>query len=146
MSDANAAAAPQPAPVPTTDNLRSAAIIGYGLYLASYFTAGLTAVAAVVLAYIKSGDARGTLWQSHFHNQIVIFWVMAAAFVLAIPLYLLGIGLAILFGIVAWPVSLFALPFFLVALWFPFGAVFIVWFLYRVIKGLVRANESRAYD
>ncbi|HEY5238608.1 MAG TPA: hypothetical protein VIJ62_09530 [Rhizomicrobium sp.] len=143
MSDVNAAAAP---PVPTADSLRGAAIIGYGLFLAAYFTAGLTAVAAVVLAYIKQSEAVGTVWASHFHNQIVVFWVTAITFVLAVPLYLLSIGLAILFGIVAWPVSLFAAPFILLALCFPFGLIVVVWFLYRVIKGLVRASESKAYN
>jgi uncharacterized membrane protein len=143
MSDINAEAAP---PVPTTDSLRNAALIGYGLYLAAHFTAGLTAVAAVVLAYIKQSEAQGTVWASHFRNQIVVFWVIAITCVLAVPLYVMSIGLAILFGILAWPVSLFAAPLILIALLFPFGLIVVVWFFYRVIKGLVRASDSRAYD
>jgi uncharacterized membrane protein len=143
MSDVNAAAAP---PVPTTDSLRGAALIGYGLFLAAYFTAGLTAVAAVVLAYLKQSEAHGTIWASHFRNQIVVFWVMAITFVLAVPIYVMSIALAVAFGILAWPVSLLAAPFILFALFFPFGLIVVVWFLYRVIKGLVRASDSKAYD
>src|ERR1043165_1357117 len=76
-------------PVPAADtgtdlsSLRSTAMLAYLLLLLSCVT-GLTAIGAVILAYIKKGDALGTVWQSHFRNVIVVFWVMLAVFLMSI--------------------------------------------------------------
>ena len=80
----------------------------------------ITWVAGLILAYIKRGEVRGTIWESHFANQIETFWVSLVLFVVAIPLCFVVIGVPILIGTV-------------------------IWFLYRTIKGLVRAIENQPY-
>ncbi len=132
-------------PVRSETNLRSLAILGYILFLLAMFN-GLTAVAGVILAYVKRDDARGTIWSSHFENQIVVFWVMLlGAFAgLLLHLLLFPISLGLLFsGQFIWPaISLFSLPLLLsLAIW----PILFLWFLYRVIRGLVRASDNRAY-
>jgi len=99
---------------------RILAIIVYGLYLVGWPCLHISTIAGLVLAYIKRDDSRGTIWESHFNNQIEVFWISLAVGVIAIPLCLVFIGIPILFGL-------------------------FVWFLYRTIKGLVRAIEGRPY-
>lgn len=119
---------------------RLVAIISYALLLLAC-TTGFTGIVAVVLAYVKRDDARGTVFESHFSNVITVFWAAVAFFVLLMA--------AIGFG----AVRLFSMPepqpdpqivAFAVGAW---GAMvlFAVWYLYRTIKGLVRAIDGKPY-
>ena len=110
---------PGAAPAAQADH-RMLAIIGYLLYLVGWPCLHMPTIAGVVLAYIKRDDARGTIWESHFANQIETFWVSLVLFIVAIPLCFVVIGVPILIGTV-------------------------IWFLYRTIKGLVRAIENQPY-
>ena len=103
------------------ETLRLYAIVVYALYLAA-FCNGFSAVIGLVLAYVKRNDARGTPYESHFTNAIETFWLSLVIALVAIPLWFL---------------------FFLGAF---LHAGVIVWFLYRTIKGLVRALEARPYQ
>jgi uncharacterized membrane protein len=112
-----------PGPVPVAaqhSDTRMLAIIVYGLYLVGWPCLHLPTVAGLILAYIKRGEVRGTIWESHFANQIETFWVSLVLFAVAIPLCFVVIGVPILVGTV-------------------------IWFLYRTIKGLVRAIENQPY-
>lgn len=100
---------------------RILAIVVYGLYLAGWPCLHLSTVAGLILAYIKRDEARGTIWESHFSNAIQTFWISLAGLVVAVPLCFVVIG-------------------------FPILAVVVLWFLYRTIKGLIRAIESRPYE
>jgi len=55
------------------DSLKTLTTVIYGLYALSMF-AGISAVVAIVLNYIKVDDARGTWLESHFSWQIRTFW------------------------------------------------------------------------
>jgi uncharacterized membrane protein len=99
---------------------RTLAIIVYGLYIASVLTCGLAGIAGVILAYVKRDEARGTLWGTHFENAIQTFWAWALLMLLGIVTSWFLIGFVVM------------------------GAAF-VYFLYRTIKGLVAAVESRPY-
>jgi uncharacterized membrane protein len=135
----------QATPIRSETSLRTLAIIGYILFLAAMFN-GLTAVAGVLIAYIKRDEARGTVWYGHFGNLITVFWVMLlgafAGFLLYALLFPVSIGL-ILSGHFVWPaVSLLSLPIVLtLALW----PILFVWFLYRIIRGLIHASDHSAY-
>jgi uncharacterized membrane protein len=134
MSEAQA-----PQAAPATD-ARMLAIICYGLFLVA-FTNGFTAIIGVVLAHIKRGEVRGTIWESHFTNLIRVFWTGVAFWVV-----FFCAGLAWLAG--SWhavivddfPTPIFAMP----ILGLAFLA-YVVWYLYRVVRGLLRALENRAY-
>lgn len=111
-----------PVPVPAAqDELRTVAIVIYILYLAAVISAGFAGIVGVIVAYVKRDDAKGTIWESHFSNQIEAFWVWLALFVA---------GCA--------------------TVWFFFLGVIVIvvafiWFLYRTIKGLLRALEAQPY-
>ena len=115
--------APQPAPPvvspPATDT-RMLAIIVYGLYIGAVLTGGLAGIAGVILAYIKRDEARGTIWESHFENAIHAFWIWLMLFVVGVATSWLLIGFVVI------------------------GFAF-VYFIYRTVKGLVAAIESRPY-
>jgi uncharacterized membrane protein len=134
MSDAQA-----PQAAPATD-ARMLAIICYGLFLFA-FTNGLSAIVGVVLAHIKRGEMRGTIWESHFTNLIHVFWIGVAFWVVffcAGLVWLAGSWHAVIVD--DFPTPIFAMP----ILGLAFLA-YVVWYLYRVVRGLLRALENRAY-
>jgi uncharacterized membrane protein len=111
-----------PAPIAPATDTRLLVIVVYGLYLAAVISAGLAGIAGVIIAYIKRDEARGTMWESHFENQITAFWVWLILFVVGCStVWLLGIGFLVM------------------------GAGFL-YFLYRTLKGLIAAIENRAYS
>ena len=110
-----------PATTASSDT-RTLAIIIYGLYLAAVISAGLAGVVGVIIAYVKRDEARGTIWESHFENQITAFWAWLILFVAGwATVWLLGLGILVI------------------------GVAF-VYFLYRTIKGLIRAIDSQPYS
>jgi len=105
---------------PVDDSARGTAIIAYVLYLVGWPSCHLGTIVGLILAYVKRGEVRGTIWESHFDNLIETFWMTLV--------------LGIVFGI---------LCIFLVGIPLIIGLA--VWFLYRTIKGLVRAIDNKAY-
>jgi uncharacterized membrane protein len=90
------------------------------------FIFGWPSIIAVVINYVKRGDARGTWLESHFNWQIKTFWyaVLWSALV-----FLLGALLVIvLIGFAIWAVGLFALG---------------IWAIYRIALGWSRLNSRR---
>jgi uncharacterized membrane protein len=138
-----------PAPIPPApphdatggaSDLRSLTIVCYVLFLLASVN-GLTAIVGVIIAYVKRRDAAGTIWQSHFNNLILVFWVMVAAAIVGFLTW----PIAIAAFLVAWPVFLppeLTLPFMFGFVIFPLLAL---WYLYRVIRGLIRTSEERPY-
>ena len=91
------------------------------------FIFGWPSIIAVIINYVKRGEARGTWLESHFDWQIRTFWFAAIwslfVFLLGLPLTLVIIG----FGI--WAVGFFILG---------------VWAIYRIAKGWMRLNDRKA--
>lgn len=132
---------------PPRGDLRITVLIAYGLFLLTLVN-GLTAIAGVILLYVQRDAARGTLWDSHFRNLILVFWV--------------GVAIAVLFAVLILP-ALSVLFFSMVttngspppaliggmAVGAPLlglaGLLFVIWYLYRTITGFVRALDGRAY-
>lgn len=84
--------------------------------------AGLLIV-ALVIDLVKKSDAEGTWQASHFSWRIrTVIWA-GVLYVITIPLWLL----LVFPGAIAW-------------------AVISIWFLYRIVKGMVRMNDNRAID
>ncbi len=50
----------------------------YVLYLAGFFTAGVTAVIGAVLAFLSLKRANRTFLESHFESQLKTFWICTA--------------------------------------------------------------------
>src|SRR5688572_24710537 len=98
-------------------------ILGAATVVGAFLT-GWPSIIAVILNYVKRGEARGTWLESHFRWQIRTFWFgllwisLCVFFVLAT----LGIGM-----LIAW------LPIAFVSLWF----------IYRIVRGWVALNDNR---
>jgi uncharacterized membrane protein len=101
----------------TIQKTKNVALVVYVLYALSFLW-GVTAIAGVIIAYIKRDDVRGTWLESHFDWQIRTFWWGLAWTVAGIVLALVGVGFLIL-----------------LAVW--------IWAVYRVVKGWLRLNDGR---
>jgi uncharacterized membrane protein len=88
------------------------------------FLTGWPSIVAVILNYVKRGEVRGTLLESHFRWQIRTFWFG----VLWISPWALFV--AVTFGVG------------MVIAWLPAGIIGI-WITYRVIRGWVALNDGR---
>ena len=91
------------------------------------FIFGWPSIIAVIINYVKRGDARGTWLESHFAWQITTFWIALA---MAVVIGCLGLLLAIvIIGFAIWAIGFFVLG---------------IWAIYRIAKGWVRLNDGRA--
>jgi uncharacterized membrane protein len=88
------------------------------------FLIGWPSIIAVILNYVKRGEARGTWLESHFTWQIRTFWygLLWAALCFLFVVGTLGIGILIV--------------------WIPVG-ILTVWFVYRIVRGWARLNGRR---
>ena len=88
------------------------------------FLTGWPSIIAVIMNYIKRGEAQGTWLESHFRWQLRTFWfgllwvVLCGLFVLLT----LGIGLLIV--------------------WLPLGLMSI-WLVYRIVRGWLALRDRR---
>jgi uncharacterized membrane protein len=90
------------------------------------FVFGIPSIIAIVMNYVKGGDARGTWLESHFTWQRRTFWFallwVSIVFVLSLPLFLILIGF-LTFGI---------------------GVLLIgLWVVYRVARGWLRLRDGQ---
>lgn len=87
------------------------------------FLFGWPSIIAVIINYVKRGEAQGTWLESHFTWQIRTFWLALAW---AVIVALVSIPLAvILVGIGTWIAGMFVLG---------------VWAIYRIARGWLRLN------
>jgi uncharacterized membrane protein len=98
-------------------------IVGVATVVGAFLT-GWPSIIAVILNYVKRGDARGTWLESHFRWQIRTFWFgllwMSLCLVFVVGTFGLGI-------IIAW------LPMVLIG----------IWFIYRIVRGWIALNDGR---
>jgi len=125
------AAMPTPVLVPVVDperlgSLKKICLVDYGLHIAGpLLSMGVLSVIALIVNYIKRDDARGTIYESHMNWMIRTFWWTVFWVVVSfLPLLLLTV---ISFGLLSF---LFVVP--------------ILWYLYRMIKGVLWLNDGRA--
>lgn len=100
---------------------RTWAMIVWGLYIASYFTAFLTLLVGVVIAYVKRGELAGTPFESHMTSAIRTFWISLIGGILGAITTVVLIGFLIL-------------------------VVLAVWQIFRVIRGMIRAIDSQPIE
>ena len=105
--------------------LRKVALFDYLLHIVGLlFSMGLLSVVALIINYVKRDDAAGTIYASHMSWMISTFWwTVFWVVVLFVPTLILTIFSV---GLLSW---LFLLP----------G----VWFLYRMLKGLLRLTDNK---
>jgi len=93
------------------------------------FLFGWPSIIAVILNYVKRGQARGTWLESHFRWQIRTFWfALLWAVIVALVSALLA---AVLIGFATWAIGLIVLG---------------LWAIYRVARGWLRLNDGKPID
>ena len=127
--------------------LKTVAIVGYALQAAGFFL-GITWIAAVILAYVKQDDAKGTWVESHLRWQIRTFWYGLLWFGLAVAGWFATAMLGGLLGLVSgrtdavgWGAAGGAA--FGIAVGIVIGVVSTIWVIYRIVKGWLRLAERR---
>jgi uncharacterized membrane protein len=133
MTGATAFRDPEPSLITTTHVTYALHAIGLAIgafgaaSVVGSFIFGWPSIIAVIINYVKRGDARGTWLESHFTWQIRTFWW---AMLWAILIFLLGLPLTLVvvgFGI--WALGYFILG---------------IWAIYRIVMGWTRLNGRRA--
>jgi uncharacterized membrane protein len=94
------------------------AIIVWALFIASYFTASISGIVGLIIAYVKRGELAGTPFESHMTSAIRTFWIALIGTIISVVLMFVFIGFLVIF---------------LVALWL----------LFREIRGLIRALDGQ---
>lgn len=100
-----------------TEAGKDTAALVYLLQLLGLVTV-LTAIAGVVVNYVKWDQVRGTWLESHFRWQVRTFWFSVLWGVIGSVLFVIGIGALII-------------------------AAATLWYLYRAVRGWLFLNERR---
>lgn len=98
-------------------------IVGAATIVGAFLT-GWPSIIAVILNYVKRGEARGTWLDSHFRWQIRTFWYGV-----------LWVGLCVLFVVLTLGIGI-------VVAWIPLVIV-TIWFVYRVVRGWLALGQDR---
>jgi uncharacterized membrane protein len=88
------------------------------------FLIGWPSIIAVIMNYLKRGEARGTWIESHFRWQIRTFWFGLLWISLCVAFVILTLGIGILIA------------------WFPMALVGF-WFIYRIARGWIALSNGR---
>ena len=107
------------------EGLRRITLFDYGLHIASpIVSVMLLTIIALIINYVKRDDARGTVWESHMNWMIsTCWWTLFWIIVTLLPIVILSF---VSMGLLSF---LFLIP--------------VLWYLYRMIKGLLRALDER---
>nr|WP_174507221.1 hypothetical protein [Acinetobacter sp. Marseille-Q1620] len=109
----------------------------YILYIIAIFSAGILAIIALIINYVKINDVRGTIYESHFTWQIRTFWWYLIwniiAFTPFIFLFFTGENSTAFAGVAIGATT------------FCFTVIGLswIWIVYRAIKGLIALNDNK---
>jgi uncharacterized membrane protein len=129
---------------PLRSDIRAIALIAYGLFLLALVN-GITAIAGVILLYVRRDEARGTPWEGHFRNLIQVFWICTVVFAVAISALSSGLIYALVTTNGHPPDAMIGGLFVAVPLLWLGGVAFLIWYLFRVVGGFVRALDGVPY-
>lgn len=101
----------------TEDSNKSLTTLIYALYAIS-LVIGITAIAAIIMNYVKKDDVAGSWLESHFRWQIRTFWFSLLWAVVGGISTMIGVGFVIL-------------------------AADGIWFIYRIVKGWIYLSENK---
>ena len=100
---------------------RTWAIVVWGLYIASYFTFAITMIVGLIIAYMKRDELADTPFASHMTSAIRTFWISLILGIIGVVLSIVGIGIILLIALA-------------------------IWQLFRIIRGMIRAIDSKPID
>jgi uncharacterized membrane protein len=119
------------------DTNKSLTLVLYILYICAIFTAGILAIVALIINYVKRSSVKGTIYESHFTWQIQTFWWYLIWNIIAFfPFLLLFFteGNPDLFAGTALATTSFFLAIVVIS-W--------IWIIYRAVLGLIRWRENK---
>lgn len=123
-------------PPANSSDLKTLTLILYILYICAIFTAGILAVVALIINYVKLYNVRGTIFESHFRWQIRTFWWYLIWNILAfVPfglLFFVNHADNLFVG-----TALFASVFCVAVIGLSW-----LWTVYRAVKGLIELNQN----
>lgn len=96
-----------------------------GLFPFFLWVSAIAWIAAVIIAALKLSPSKDTIYNSHFKNIVLTAVLSAASLVFFFVVTVLTFGLGLIITI---PVIIAAF----------------IWFVYRIVKGMMRLNEGRA--
>jgi uncharacterized membrane protein len=130
-----------------TGDERNWVLATYGLFLIAPASSGLTALIGVILAHLRRDAARGSLYESHYRNLILVFWVWLAFMLLAGAFAFAGLAGIVLSLMQPWPFKVFGLYHGALTLGLLILAFVIVsiWYYWRLLSGLIRALDDKPY-
>lgn len=96
---------------------RTIAIVSYILYLATFVTGGIAAIVGVILAYLKR-DTENPVLAGHYEYLIRTFWIGLVGSLICIVLFFVIIGI-------------------------PLFIALAVWWLLRLVVGVVRLLDNK---
>ncbi|RUO64892.1 DUF4870 family protein [Idiomarina ramblicola] len=99
------------------EQLKKLALVGYILYALSLIIP-FASIAAVILAYLKRSEARGTWLESHFNWLIKTFWIAVVGTIIGLILMFVIIGYLVLLAVT-------------------------LWVIYRVVRGWLALSENK---
>ncbi|KJS06193.1 MAG: hypothetical protein VR73_10510 [Gammaproteobacteria bacterium BRH_c0] len=82
------------------------------------FVVGITAIAGVVINYLKRDEVRGTYLESHVNWQIKTFWYTLLGYFIGVLLFIVLIGWLVMIAVT-------------------------VWYIFRIIKGWLALNDGK---
>ncbi len=126
---------------------RNWAFATYGLFLIAPVSSGITVLIGVILAHLRRDHARGTLYESHYRNLILVFWVWLAVVLLAVALSFAGLAGAALALLQFRPGHGLSLYHSALTLGLVFLGVVLTcfWYYWRLLRGFIRLLDDKPY-
>lgn len=109
------------------DKQRNFLYLVYGLYIVTVFTAGIAVLIGLIIAYAKRDTVTDAVYATHIPYLIRTFWGTLLGFI-GLPILLVALSYAVKFPL-----------FFL----YPLVGLTGLWYLFRVIFGIVRLIDNR---
>ena len=136
------------------DSERLLVLLAYGLLLIAPPFGGITGLVGVVIAHIRLAHVAGSIHESHYRNQILVFWTMliCALALLTTLSFAMGVSAFSLFWpfgwLQGWPWRLVMLGAgwaMLLPLLGLLSLVVVIWYYWRLITGFVRELDDKPY-
>jgi membrane protein len=111
------------------DSMRMFTLVCYFLHVLGIATGGISSIVAVIINYMKRREAFGTPYQGHHEYMIRTFWVSVISAVILMVLMILS------------AVLIYLAPFAWLVIW-PAAIALLVWVLYRLVTGGLKAYHA----
>jgi uncharacterized membrane protein len=132
------------------DSERLIVLLGYGLFLIAPI-GGLTALLAAIIAHMRLSHATGSWLESHYRNQLRVFWTVLIYALAMMALFTFGMGYSLTSllwppGWVFWRGAMVGLGW---AMLLPvvglLSLILMVWYYWRLLRGFIRALDDKPY-